>query len=401
MKKILFFVGEFPSLSETFVLNQIVSMIKWGYDVRVLSIRRNHEVMLHDENDDQDILGKSDYLFSKDEWACKYKIFLQSAINSFTKPQRFKILADDGLLAFCAVNAFYAADSEIRGFQPDVIISHFGPTGVIAQAIIESDSIFDNVKHMVFFHGYEMSEHKTFRRYLPSYRKMAKSKTLFLPISNYWDKKLKSSISSINSHIVRMGVDVNLFAFNNVPHTFKKKIKLFSACRFVEKKGIEYAIRACASLNLDYSYDIAGNGPLSDDLSNLIISLGVQDKVRLIGPLKSHEVAEKISMSDIYILPSVTASNGDMEGIPVALMEAMSSGVLCLSTYHSGIPELIKDGVSGFLVPEKDAHALSEKIIYISKLSEGELSAIRNAARRHVEESFNVERELKKLCSLF
>ena len=64
MKK-YFFVGEFPHYLETFVLNQIVSMIKWGYDVRVLSIRRNHEVMLHDENDDQDILGKSDYLLVK------------------------------------------------------------------------------------------------------------------------------------------------------------------------------------------------------------------------------------------------------------------------------------------------------------------------------------------------
>ena len=140
---------------------------------------------------------------------------------------------------------------------------------------------------------------------------------------------------------------------------------------------------------------------MQDSLASLIDMLGVQDKVSLIGPLKSHEVAEKLSQSDIYILPSITASNGDMEGVPVALMEAMSSGVLCVSTYHSGIPELIDDGISGFLVPERDEKKLRDKIIHISNLSHSEISTIRNAARCKVENIFNVEKEMSKLCSLF
>nr|WP_279161748.1 glycosyltransferase [Plesiomonas shigelloides] len=401
MKKILFFVGDFPSLSETFVLNQIVFMIKRGYDVRVLSIRRGQDIVFHDGVNTQDVMEKSYYLFSRDEWICKYKLFIESVIASLRKIKRFKIMRDNGLLAFCAANKFFVSKWDLREFRPDVVVSHFGPTGVVAQSIIDNDNNFDNAKHFVFFHGYEMSEHKTFRRYITAYKKMAKSNAVFLPISNYWDAKLKDNIPNLKSNVVRMGVDINSFLFNDRSFGDGRKIRLFSACRLVEKKGIEYAIKACALLNIDYSYDIAGNGPLQDSLSSLIDMLGVQDKVRLIGPLKSHEVAEKLSQSDIYILPSITASNGDMEGVPVALMEAMSSGVLCVSTYHSGIPELIDDGISGFLVPERDEKKLRDKIIHISNLSHSEISTIRNAARCKVENIFNVEKEMSKLCSLF
>ncbi|EIJ2221252.1 putative UDP-Glycosyltransferase/glycogen phosphorylase [Vibrio cholerae] len=400
MKKILFFVGEFPSLSETFVLNQIVYMMKSGYDVKVLSVRRDKETILHDNIKKDDIVKNSHYLFDKYEWSNKSAIFARALISSITKPKTIKSIIDYGALAFCSINRFCLVKDEMENFKPDVIISHFGPTGVIAQSIIEVTNEFENTKHIVFFHGYEMSEYKTFRRYLSKYKRMAEMGAIFIPISYYWMEKLTSNIAFVNSQVIRMGVDINLFPFVDKPFISDNKIKIFSACRFVEKKGIEYAIKACALLNIDFIYEIAGSGPLGNDLDELILSLDLQEKVRLIGPLKSHEVAERIAVSDIYLLPSITAKNGDMEGIPVALMEAMSSGVVCLSTYHSGIPELIDDAVSGFLVPEKDEYALSSKILQISKMSQEEISSIRYNAREKVVNEFNLSIELDKLCTL-
>jgi colanic acid/amylovoran biosynthesis glycosyltransferase len=74
----------------------------------------------------------------------------------------------------------------------------------------------------------------------------------------------------------------------------------------------------------------------------------------MVGAQKQHRVIEILESSHIFMLPSVTAANGDQEGLPVALMEAMAMGLPVLSTLHSGIPELVEDGLSGLLVPEKD-----------------------------------------------
>ncbi len=93
--------------------------------------------------------------------------------------------------------------------------------------------------------------------------------------------------------------------------------------------------------------------------------------------------------ADVFILPSVTDNSGDMEGIPVSLMEAMASGVVVLSTYHSGIPELIQDNISGFLVPERDVDALIEKIELI--IGHDNIATIREHARKRVEEEFNAQ----------
>jgi colanic acid/amylovoran biosynthesis glycosyltransferase len=96
-----------------------------------------------------------------------------------------------------------------------------------------------------------------------------------------------------------------------------------------------------------------------------------------------------MSESDIFLAPSVTSLNGDQEGIPVVLMEALASGMPVISTYHSGIPELIEDGKSGFLTPERDVDALTEKICYLIEHNE-KWQDIGNCGRKQVEEKYDI-----------
>ena len=101
----------------------------------------------------------------------------------------------------------------------------------------------------------------------------------------------------------------------------------------------------------------------TEKLSNLISNLNLKRNVKILGWVNQEEVTKLMQDSDILIAPSITANDGDKEGIPVVLMEAQAMGLPVISTYHSGIPELIIDGHNGFLVKERDFSALADKIV--------------------------------------
>ena len=133
----------------------------------------------------------------------------------------------------------------------------------------------------------------------------------------------------------------------------------------MEKKGIEYSIRAFAQVAAKHPqarYDIVGDGPLHHDLAKLIAELGLADRIKLHGALAGESVRQLLSEADIFVLASVTAANGDCEGTPVSLLEAQACGVPVISTKHTGIPEIVLDGKTGFLVSERDVQGLAEKL---------------------------------------
>ncbi|MEO7685210.1 MAG: glycosyltransferase [Gemmatimonadaceae bacterium] len=125
----------------------------------------------------------------------------------------------------------------------------------------------------------------------------------------------------------------------------------------VEKKGFEYSIRAVArvrDVGPGLRYDIVGDGPLHQQLENLIRELGVERKVFLHGSQTGEVVQRMMAEAHLFVLASVTAANGDQEGTPVSLLEAQASGLPVLSTWHSGIPEVVLHEQTGFLVAERD-----------------------------------------------
>jgi colanic acid/amylovoran biosynthesis glycosyltransferase len=131
--------------------------------------------------------------------------------------------------------------------------------------------------------------------------------------------------------------------------------------RLVEKKGVEYSIRAVAELlarGYRIQYEIIGDGPLRPYLAELIQQLGVGNQITLGGARDTEYVRRRMEESDVFLLASVTAADGDTEGAPVSLLEAQASGMPVISTRHAGIPEIVADNASGLLVPERDVQAL-------------------------------------------
>ncbi|HBZ5585582.1 TPA: glycosyltransferase, partial [Klebsiella pneumoniae] len=172
--------------------------------------------------------------------------------------------------------------------------------------------------------------------------------------------------------------------------------------RLTEKKGIETCIKACSvllSMGVDFEYHIIGDGPEKSKLTNLSHSMGLGNSIFYHG-LQSQEVISKfLDESDIFLLPSITASDGDMEGIPVALMEAMAVGLPVISSYHSGIPELIDDEISGYLIDERDYKSLASKVIKIKILDHEHILRITRNARSKIEREYNRDNCYSELVS--
>jgi colanic acid/amylovoran biosynthesis glycosyltransferase len=132
----------------------------------------------------------------------------------------------------------------------------------------------------------------------------------------------------------------------------------------------------------------------------LIAELKVGDNIKLVGWKSQDQITELLKTSDILLAPSVTSSTGDQEGIPGAIMEAFAAGLPVVSTNHAGIPELVQDGDSGFLVPEKDVKALVQKLEIL--IEQPQLRhAMGRTGRTTVEEYYNIETLNNRLIEVY
>jgi len=145
------------------------------------------------------------------------------------------------------------------------------------------------------------------------------------------------------------------------------------------------AVAAARRRGIELRYTVIGDGPLRGRLEALAGELGIEDSVSFLGWRLQDAIVEALYDHDVLLAPSITAPDGDQEGIPITLMEAMATGMPVVTTRHSGIPELVEDGVSGLLADEGDYAALADALKRISDSPELARS-IGRAARLRVSE---------------
>ncbi|MGD2094611.1 MAG: glycosyltransferase [Phycisphaerales bacterium] len=161
-------------------------------------------------------------------------------------------------------------------------------------------------------------------------------------------------------HVIHCGIDPEKFrSVSRKP----ERGKIICVCRLSPKKGLDFAIKACAKLrdnNVKFQFEIIGDGPQRQALEELIGQLNLNNNVKLLGAIPNDKLTELYSQACVFLMPCVKTPDGDMDGIPVATMEAMACELPVISTAISGIPELVEDGVTGRLAPEKDVEALAQ-----------------------------------------
>ena len=401
--RIAFIVEAFPSLSETFILNQITGILDLGHEVEIFAKIHSQQKKVHLDVEQYDLKQKTHYMptIPQNKIIRLLKALLLISKNFYKSPLtivKALNIFKYGKNAISLRNLYYVIPFLKKNY--DIIHCHFGPNGNLG-ALLKDVGIRD--KLVTTFHAYDLTSYVR-REGSNVYQHLFQIGDLFLTVSDTGKRKLKDLGCDPHKILVHhMGVDAERFPFKERHLGHDDPIKVLTVGRFVEKKGINYAINAVSLLlkrGYDITYIIAGNGPLKSYLANLIVQLGAQKKIKLIGSVDRDEVRALMMNSDIFLLPSVTGSNGDQEGIPVVLMEAMATGMPVISTYHSGIPELVENGKSGFLVPERDVEALVDRLIYLIKNQEVWPSMGR-AGREFVEKKYNIKKLIKRLVTIY
>jgi colanic acid/amylovoran biosynthesis glycosyltransferase len=154
------------------------------------------------------------------------------------------------------------------------------------------------------------------------------------------------------------------------------------------------------AMGRDFEWRIVGGGPLESELVSSSTQLVASGRIAWLGTQSSQFVLSLLnSWADIFVLPCRTASDGDADGIPVALMEAMTAGVPVVSSSVAGIPELISSGITGYLIEPGDVQALVDYISHLSDF-ENERAKIAVAAKSFVDREFNLELEAAKMAHI-
>jgi colanic acid/amylovoran biosynthesis glycosyltransferase len=283
----------------------------------------------------------------------------------------------------------------------DILHCHFGPNGLFG-ALLKRLGVAGRL--VTTFHGYDMTSFIE-KHGMDVYQILFETGDLFLPISEKWQQRLQSLGGPANRIVVhRMGVDPSKFEFVT-RQVGEQKVRLVSVARLVEKKGIDIGIRAVAKLKAQHpevaiEYLIAGDGPLMPYLKGLIQDLACEDTIRLLGWRDQDEVEQLMASAHILMAPSVTGSDGDQEGIPVVLMEALAKGVIVCASAHGCIPELIVSEQTGFLVPEGDMDTLSRTLDRIIT-KQDEWPGICERGHQKIRCEYNINKLNKNLIGIF
>ena len=203
-------------------------------------------------------------------------------------------------------------------------------------------------------------------------------------------------------HIVHCGLEPQRFKPPD-PKPAKEIPVILFVGQLAERKGAPILIEACRNLRergLEFRCLIVGDGPQRTIMESLISNFGLQNVVELKGAVFQENLREFLEAADIFVLPCLRTPDGDMDGIPVSLMEAMAMEIPAVSTFVSGIPELIKDGENGSLVPEKDPVALADALQRLL-LDKSLCLRLGKSGREKVCQEFDVDKSAGQLKNLF
>jgi colanic acid/amylovoran biosynthesis glycosyltransferase len=404
--KVGYLVYEFPKLSETFVLDEIKGHVENGIEVSVISLLPVSQQSPARANLAGLPISLINVFRVRQHRLRTLEKLLPALLEVAQRPHLFPILFDrdigglnDRVIVLSLARQF-RLNPQLSNL--DLLHCHFGPNGRYAAVLKEYRAFTGPI--VTTFHAYEVTS--LLRRVAPGYYDtLFRFGSLFLPISDFWVPRLiELGCDPSRIHVHRMGIDPDSIQYREHIPEQGSLFRLISTGRLIEKKGHTYTLRALALLKerhpeITFSLDIIGDGPDEIDLKAETARLGLDGIVHFHGGLPHRQTLHLLRQAAIFVLPSVTAEDGDMEGIPVSIMEAMALGLPVVSTFHSGIPELIEDGVSGRLAPERDPAALADAIASVAT-TPYQWVALARAGRKKIEQSFNrrvLNSELRRL----
>ncbi len=253
---------------------------------------------------------------------------------------------------------------EMETFKPDIFHIHFGNIAVrVLDYFTET-----NIPVLISFHGHDASRSLRDESYVSGLQKVFDRPNVFpIFVSNFMRQNVVNSGLTFNeANILYYGTDLSKFQREKRDHR-KAPYVFLQVSSFVEKKGHAYTLEAFELLlrdrpEMEIKLILAGGGKLLNEMKRLAVEFGIADHVEFPGWVDTDQAKSLMERAHAFVHHSIVAADGDMEGIPNALMEAMAMELPVLSSVHSGIPELVESGKHGFLVKEKDVTSYAKKM---------------------------------------
>jgi colanic acid/amylovoran biosynthesis glycosyltransferase len=263
-----------------------------------------------------------------------------------------------------------------------------------------------NIPLIVHFRGRDSSTQteKRFRKNLQRYQHLVKHGAGYFAVCNFLAEELKKLGFPENKiHILYGGLDLSLYPYFEHSLPTHGEIKILSVARLVEKKGFLTLLKAFQRIKDEYpktTLHIIGTGKDEEKIKLYIDEQQLNGRVFLRGSMDSQQISKELRNAHLFCLPSETGEDGDVEGIPNSLKEAMASGLPVISTYHGGIPELIEHQKTGYLVPEKNDFELALGLKYFLD-HPAEWKGYTTRARQMIEEKFDLNKQIKVQENLY
>ncbi|PZO33226.1 MAG: colanic acid biosynthesis glycosyltransferase WcaL [Shackletoniella antarctica] len=408
MPRVAYIVKRYPRYSETFIVNEILAHEAAGTEIHIFALRPPVDTHFQDKiarvrapvtylrkpaqgrsNPSVTTLtpNSATYFWSELQEAAKVFPDLWSKL-SYAAEERTSVVYQAAWLA-----------QEIRQRGITHLHAHFGSvtTSVVRLAAHFADVPYSFTAHAKdIFH--ESVEPEDLRRKL-------RDATSVITVSDYNLAHLKEQFGTDARTLCRIynGIDLSELRYRPVAEGTGRSPTILSVCRLVEKKGITDLVAACDLLRhwgIDFTCQIVGTGPLEDELRSQIHALHLADWVDILGPRPQQQVFELMQRAAVFAAPYVVGADGNRDGLPTALLEAMALGIPCVATDVTGIPEVVRDGETGLLVGQRDSESLAEALrrLLIEPALGEELAA---AARLLIEAEFDITRNTALLRSHF
>ncbi len=405
--KVAFFVGVFPAVSESWLVEQIEELLKRNFKIDLFVFKRGDLENISGNIQKLKLLDKATFLEFPLPWRQR---FLKAA------PLFLKILLKKPFLLFRVFDKRNGPDAwtlkylfwvaplfdKIKSY--DLVHCHFGTTG---NKFLVIDRILKTKKKLIVsFYGLDGSMYLK-KRGKDFYRKLIERADYILPNSDYMRHSLiKYGFNPKKTFVQYLGVNFSKYKFKQRIYKKGLKLNIVFVGRFVAKKGINDILQAIARVYKIYpkrvKMHIVGGGQKSREeaIKKMVNKLNLQEAVKFYG-LQPHDKVLKI-LEDMHLMIQLSrvAPDGDMEGLPYVLTEAQALGIPVISTYHAGIPEEVSDGQSGFLVKEGDWQKASEKILFFIENPE-EIERFSRQARNFIQNKFNIQKTIDNLVDIY
>jgi colanic acid/amylovoran biosynthesis glycosyltransferase len=355
--RLLYLTNSFSLLSETFVYDRALALRRRGHEVQVVTIKRR---MVQERPFD------GVHVLRKAAWPAR----LAARTTDEALPRLRMRLGDAQAVPASAPEVNYLDDlrAVAERFVPDFVHAEFGRMGVLASRIASAARPL-----VCFMHAYDITSVPKNPVWHRRYTRLWRPEVTILTPSEFMRQKV-IALGAVPDQVVVQpnGIDVQVWSYSDAAGRFDGKVSFLFVGRLVEKKGPRQLVEAFARMRalapeIDAELVLCGAGSLEGALREDIERLGLGAAVQLRGAVHSDEVRQAMMSAHIMVQHSVETASGDMEGLPVSLTEAAACGLPIIATRHSGIPEIVVDGVNGFLVPERDIEGMAGKMAALAR----------------------------------